>query len=168
MPTTEVPMLDLLATSGGQGPCKKPSLKCSKGSRNKGQGSKLFYTSTFTFLLSIIPSAALSDTSYTHSGPVSAPSVPQKGQRSESPKGCGRTPLKTCIANRLPPPHLQQHIFHSQSPKVANFRPGKNRTIAFYYQLASVYVSKEFLKGGFNSSPHFFCILHSCYYTLLS
>lgn len=110
----------------------------------------------------------LSDTRYTHSGTVSAPSVPQEDWRSESPKGFGRTALKTCIGNRLLPPHLQQHIFHSQSPKVANFRPEENRTIAFHYWLASAYISKGFLKGGFNSSPHLFCILHSYYYMLLS
>lgn len=36
----------------------------------------------------------------------------QDSWRSESPKGWGRTVLKTCIGNRLPSPHLQQHLFY--------------------------------------------------------
>lgn len=163
MLTTEVPMLDLLAHQEDRGPVG--SLLTSAAREVKARAKALSYLDTSTFKnKQAFCIVQLCQMPFTHTQGQSR----QDTWRSESPKGCGRTVLKTCIGNRLPSPHLQQHLFYWQSPKVGNFRLGKKRTIAFHYQLASVYISKGFLKGGFNSLPHLSCILHSYYYTLLS
>lgn len=84
MLTTEVPMLDLLAASGGQGPCRKLSLKCSKGSNSKGQGS-VIWTLLRLKINKHLVIVQLCQTPVTHSGTVSATPFSRRagGQKAE-------------------------------------------------------------------------------------